>query len=52
MLLKSGLKKIGHSTADVNRAKEMILILLHILAESCPLVPKKPTSFMFLAELV
>lgn len=43
---------MGQSTAEVNGTKEMILILLHILANSHPLVPKKPTGFIFLEELV
>lgn len=49
--LKGG-KKLGHSTAEVNGTKEMILLLLHILSNSCSLVPNKLTIVMFLAELV
>lgn len=51
MPLKDG-KKLGHSTAEANGTKEMILRLLHILSNSHSLVPNKPTIFIFLAELV
>lgn len=38
-----GAKKSGHSTAEINGTKEMILILQYILSNSCPLVPDRPT---------